>query len=120
MIDPTGATMVHKALEDAWVCQKAASDCLGGTVVMKAGVLTDTVVSETSRLGELAKPAQSTEHVAEDPWEGGGVQMEIRLIFTEPKRLCTVVFTTVQTVPAAQRTLMGEIAVIEPDVEVKR
>ncbi len=119
MILPVGATIAQSDVVDA-CCQNDARLIGGGAQDTEAGVLTDTEVSEYSRLGELAEPVQSTEQVTALPCADGGDQMSIRLILTDANIDTTVVLVTVQIVPAAHRREVGVRAVDVPLVDVNR
>jgi hypothetical protein len=119
MIAPVGATMENMVFVPT-VCQKLAREPVGGVDTTWAGLLVLMVVSDTSRLGELAYPYQFTETVALAPWEAGGAQIEMRLTLTLPKKEVQVVSATVHMVPAAQSNEVGVIAVDVPDELTKR
>jgi hypothetical protein len=92
-------------------------------VRITAGVETLTVVSEISKLVVAKPPADETHsiaHVAFDPCEGGGVQIEIELILTDWKIDVTTELTTVAIPPAAINRDVGVIPVTVPEVETKR
>lgn len=60
------------------------------------------------------------EQVAVEPCEAGGVQIEIRSTFTEPKSEVTTEFVVVVKHPAAHSSDVGEMPVDVPELEVKR
>lgn len=89
-----------------------------------AGCVTETVVSETSRFGEVATPvvfkapAHSIEQVAVDPWEAGGVQISMDRTRTDPAHASHSLFATAQVVPAAHNNEVGVRPVRAALVEV--
>lgn len=66
MIDPTGAVNFMMFCDWPGLIQKDAADPGGGDALTCAGSATDTVVSETSMVGEYVLN-HSTEHVAAAP-----------------------------------------------------
>jgi len=119
MIEPTGAIRLQIAVVLA-SCQNAATLCGGGELTTEAGVLTDTEVSEYSRLGEFASPFHSTEQVTAAPCAAGGDQIEIWLTLTLPKKEVRVEFATVQIPPAANIKDVGVRLSRTLDALVKR
>jgi len=119
MILPTGAVRTKRAFVPI-AFQKDAKDFAGGRECMLAGVATLLLVSETSLLLVLAPPNHSTEQVANEPCDAGGVQIDTRLTLTVAPIALTVVLVTVPMLPAAHNNDVAVMPVAVPLVEVKR
>jgi hypothetical protein len=119
IIVPVGAIKVTSDVVPT-VCQKDARDCGGGEQDTQAGTLTDTEVSEYSRLGELLNPTHSQEQVVLAPCDAGGDHIWIELILTDAKTDVQTELTVVHIVPAAHIKEVGVSAVAVPLVEIKR
>jgi hypothetical protein len=107
IMEPTGATIVI-TLVPVGTNQNEARDWGGGFDMIWAGEATDTVVSEISLGGELFCPTHSTEQVAAEPCDAGGVQISTWFILAEPdKGQAEVAVTAVA--PVTLQTIVSRI-----------
>lgn len=118
MIEPVGAVMVHSVEVELTGFQKLESDFAGAFVETCAGIAVLMVVSDTSFvLWEPSVPNHSTEQVAVEPWDAGGVQILMDLSLTEEDHGVKKAVAVVHIVPHAPDKDWGVMAVAVPTVE---
>ncbi len=118
-MDPTGAVILITCVAESTFCQKSALELGGGLALIWAGSETDTVVSESSSRGPYV-PSHSTEHVAADPCEAGGVQISISLSLADLAIKLSALFATLHIAPAIPTISMPVMTCAVAEVDVNR